>query len=152
MFNKITLSNPETEYQLEYFNAIGLLFRNQLFLNKNNNLVEFEIKEIKSVYFKKERDLSHNYILFVIACSLFALSLSFSPKIALYPQIGIGIALALLVYAILKRTYAYSIVLFTNYSHIFSIPVNPQDKEDACELLARTKRKLKTQKKFMQAS
>lgn len=152
MFNKITLTNPETEYQLEYYNAIGLLFRNQLFLNKNNKLIEFDIKEIKSVYFKKERDLTNNYIIFVFACCLLALSLSFSSKIALYPQIGIGSALAILIYAILKRTYAYSIVLFTNYSHIFSIPVNHQDKEDAAELLARTKRKLKTQNKFMQAS
>jgi hypothetical protein len=152
MFNKITLTNPESEYQLEYYNTIGLLFRNQLILNKNNNLVEFDIDEIKSVYFKKERDLTNNYLIFIVACSLFALSLSFSPKMALYPQIGIGTALAILIYAILKRTYSYSIVLFTNYSHIFSIPVNHQDKEDACELLVRTKRKLKTKNEFMLAS
>jgi hypothetical protein len=152
MFNKVSLTNPETEYQLEYYNSIGMLFKNQLFLNKNNKLVEFEIKEIKSVYLKKERDLTNNYLIFIIAASVFALSFSFSTKMALYPKIGIVTAIALLLYALLKRTYTYSIVLFTTYSHIFSIPVNHQDKEDVRELLARTKRKLKTQKKFMLAS
>jgi len=152
MFNKFSQTNLESEYQLEYYNAIGLLFKNQLFLNKNNNLLEFNIQEIKSVSLKKERDLTNNYLLFAVACLLFVLSLSLSAKIAWANNIGFGLAAGLLLYAILKRTFSYSIVLFTNYSHIFSIPVNPQDQEEACKLLDRTKRKLKVQNKFMLAS
>lgn len=152
MFNKITLSKEETDFQLEYYNSIGLLFRNQLFLNKNNKVVEFTIPEIKSIYFKKERDLNQNYIIFIIACALFTFSLYFITQDVMQQKIGILLSAAIVLYALLKKTYSYSIVLFTNYSHIFSIPVNPQDKEDACELIARTKRKVRTNKKYMQAS
>lgn len=152
MFNKFNHSKPESEYQLEYFNAIGLLFKNQLILNKNNKLVEFNIEEIKSIYFKKDRELHQNYLIFLIACSLFAFSIFFNNKEVLFQRIGIVMAIGILLYALLKRTYKYKIVLFTHYSHIFSIPVNVQDKEDASELIARTKRKVRTNKNYMQAS
>jgi membrane-bound metal-dependent hydrolase YbcI (DUF457 family) len=152
MFNNFNLSNPESEYQLEYYNSIGLLFSDQLILNKNNKLVEFNIQEIKSIYFKKERELTQNYLIFIIACSLFAFSIYFNNKEVLFQKTGIIMAVGILLYALVKRTYTYNIVLFTHYSHLFSIPVNYQDKDDACELIAKTTHKVRTNKNYMQAS
>ncbi len=152
MFNNYTLTNPEAEYHLEYYNTIGLLFNDQLILNKNNKLLEFNIQDIKSIYFKKERELTQNYLIFIIACSLFAFSIYFNNKEILVQKIGIIIAFGILLYAFVKRTYTYNIVLFTQYSHLFSIPINDQDKDDACELIAKIKNKVRTNKNFMQAS
>jgi len=152
MFQNLHLSKPESDYQLEYYNAIGLLFSDHLILNKDNKLIEFNIDEIKSISFQKERELNQNYLILLLGGALLTFSYYFTVKEILFQKIGILLAVSILLYALLKRSYAYKIVLFTQYSHLFSIPVNDQDKEDACELITKTTLKVRTHKKYMQAS
>lgn len=152
MLSNYNRSAPETDYQLEYYNTIGLLFNKHLILNKNNKLVEFSIDEIKSISIKKERELNLNYIIFIIACSLFTIALYFTNNELLFQKIGILTSVGVLVYAVLKRNYAYKIVLFTQYSHLFTIPITAEIKDDAHELVTKTKLKVRTKKNYMQAS
>jgi hypothetical protein len=49
MFQNLHLPKPESDYQLEYYNAIGLLFSDHLILNKDNKLIEFNIDEIINI-------------------------------------------------------------------------------------------------------
>lgn len=61
---KPILANSK-QNKLEYFNAIGLIFQNHIYLNRNNALIQYEIDDIKRVYFKKERNLNQNFFSFI---------------------------------------------------------------------------------------
>ncbi|MGL2965811.1 hypothetical protein [Flavobacterium sp. XGLA_31] len=152
MIKNLPSNRTNKEYQLEYYNPIGLLFKEHIFLHENNKLLEFDIQEIKRIFFKKERNLKQNYLLLTLAFPLLMGSFFLNSNFELLRYSGYGLSVALLIFAVIKKTYQYKIALFTKHSHYFSIPVNEEYKDDACELISLTKAKIKKNKLYLKAS
>jgi len=68
-------------------------------------------------------------------------------KAAIFSLSGI-----LLVYSFFKKNYRYEIFLITANHNFTSIEVNATCKDQACELISLTKRKIKKNKQYQQAS
>lgn len=141
MLKTLHIANIDEEYQLEYYNPVGLLFKKHIFLNDDNKILEFDLQEIKRLMFKKERDLKANYLLHTLACFLLVTS-TFFPDNSWYRLFGYGFATIILLFAIAKKTYKYKIILLTKHSNYFTVQVNEAYEDDARELLSLTSEKI----------
>ncbi|TBX67036.1 hypothetical protein EZL74_10280 [Flavobacterium silvisoli] len=140
------------DHKLEYFNTIGLLFQNHVYLNKNDELLEFDIKEIKRIYFRKQRDLKDNYCLFILSAVLAGATLYLGSYLSQNYKLPILIISGLLLlFSFLKKSYHYEIFLMTANHNFTAIEVNEANKDQACELISHTKRKMKKMKLYQQA-
>ncbi|WP_162127903.1 hypothetical protein [Flavobacterium phycosphaerae] len=148
-----TIFHSPQDNHLEHFNTIGLLFQNRIYLNKNDELVQFDISEIRRIYFKKQRNIKNNSFLFMLSC-IFATATVFLEK---YLEQNYKLPLflfsgMLLVYSLVKKSYRYEIFLITSNHNFTSIHVNAACKDQACELISLIKRKIKKNKQYQQAS
>ncbi len=152
MFKALATIEITQKYQLEYYNSIGLLFPNHLFLHQDDRFLEFDIAEIKSIFFKRELDLRINYRFFVISVFLLALGYLLPDNLLSIRLLNFVPAILFLLLAVFRKNYSYKIMLYTHHSHYFTIPVNETYKEEACELLSLTKTKIKKNKSYLKVS
>ena len=149
MFKTIPNAAINNDYELEYHNPVGLLFKNHVFLHDSNKILEFDIHEIKRLFLKKERDLKLNFLLLSIAAFLLVLAIILRDILVLYRLSSFGFAGLLLLAAMAKKTYQYKIILFTDHSHYFTVPISEEYKEDASELLSMTKNKMSKKSTYL---
>lgn len=134
--------------QYDYYNAVGLLHDECLYLHNEHKLMQFDISTIKRLYLKKERDLSGNYKLLLSSLLLLLplLSATLYDRVHLW---GFLPAVLLLCYGLSKKKFTYIIVLFTSNSQLLNIAVSEDHKDEACELLSVAKSKIKTNKHYL---
>jgi len=151
MIKRLPLTDVDKEYELEYYNPVGLLFKNQIFIHDYQKILEFDIQEIKHLTLKKERDLKVNFVLFCISSFLLIVTLFLKDIVVLYRFSSFGFAALFLLAAMAKKTYQYKIILLTDHSHYFTVPIDEAYKDDAFELLAKAKIKMETNKFYLKA-
>jgi len=148
MLTNLHQTNYVKEYELEYQNRVGMLFKNHIFLNDNNKILKFKIQEIKRLFLKKERNLKFNYVLLTVATCIFVLSLIFCGNSILYRFVGFGASSIIFLFAMAKKKYHYKIILFTQNSsystvNIDKVNIDNVNKENARKLLSLTRPKIK---------
>ncbi len=70
MINRTSILNKSHHDKFECFNTVGLILQDQIYLNRNDELLQFDINDIKQINIKKERNLKNNHSLFVTSCAL----------------------------------------------------------------------------------
>jgi hypothetical protein len=138
--------------ELEYFNAIGLIFQNYIYLNRNDKLVEYEISDIKRVEFKMERNFNRNLI--SIMCFLLVASSTYALASILgnFKLVGFLVSAIFLLYSFLNKSYSYKIILITVNQNIVNLSINPNSKEQASKLVALIKLKIKKEAQYLKVS
>lgn len=138
--------------KLEYFNAIGLIFNSHIFLNRNNTLVKYEVADIKQVYFKKERNLNHNSVSFIISLFIAFSSYALGTFLGNFKLFGFMVSGCFLLHTFLKKSYNYNILLITVNQNIVSLLINPDSKKQATKLVALIKIKIKNDVQYLKVS
>lgn len=138
--------------KLEYFNALGLIFQNHIYLNRNDALVPYEIADIKRVHLKKERNLNYNCFLFVFSLLTAFSSYAFASVLGNFKLIGFAVSGSFLLYSLFKKSYNYRILLVTVHQNIVSVLISPDAKEQASKLVALIKLKIKNETQYLKVS
>ena len=138
--------------KLEYFNTIGLIFQNDIYLNRKNTLVQYEIDDIKRIVFKKQRNLNHNYFTFLISLSIAFSSYALGIVTGNFKLFGFVVSGILLLYSFLNKSYSYHILLITMNQNIVSLLINPDCKKQASKLVTLINKKIKNDTQYLKAS
>ncbi|WP_333600849.1 hypothetical protein [Flavobacterium sp.] len=146
----IHVNSPNNK--LEYYNALGLIFQNHVCLNRDNDLLQYEINDIKRIYFKKNRCLKNNYSLFMISLVMVVSTYLLRTYFINYIFFSFIIATCIMLFSLFKNYYSYSIMLITIDHNIISVPINETSKEKASKLVALIKRKIKNNNQYLKAS
>lgn len=153
MVNLKPFPTNSQQNKLECFNTVGLILQDQIYLNKNDQFLQFDINDIKQINLKKERDLKNNYSLFVMSCALvYSTSLLENSIGQNYKLVFFLLSSVLLLFSFFKKNYHYTILLITAHYHLTSIIIKDNSKDQACEFISLTKRKIKENNIYQKAS
>jgi hypothetical protein len=139
------------QVSLEFFNAIGLIFKDYIFLTANNKLIWFEVEEIRQMSFKKNRVLTYNYVIFFLSFMIVIISFTDS-RLSDYRNTGFALGGILLIYALIKKTYQYTIQIITTEHNVISIIINKENKKQATQFIQIVKGKINQSKQFLKVS
>lgn len=148
---KPILANSK-QNKLEYFNAIGLIFQNHIYLNRNNALIQYEIDDIKRVYFKKERNLNQNFFSFITSLIIAFSSYASAAFLGNFKLIAFMVSGCFFLYSFLNKSYNYRILMTTVHQNIISILISPEAKEEASKLVSLIKMKIKKDAQYLKVS
>jgi hypothetical protein len=146
-----THTNSPNE-KLEYFNSLGLIFQNRIYLNKKNDLVAYEINDIRRIYLKKGRNLRINYIFFIMA-TVMGFTVFLSKKLlGDYNVIGYAVSAGVLLFSLFKEYPNYCILLITHNHNINSILLNSNNRKQASKLVSIITKKIDLNNQYRKAS
>ncbi|MBC7522920.1 MAG: hypothetical protein H7239_00545 [Flavobacterium sp.] len=106
MFKILPQTSESKDYELEFYNPMGLLFKNHIFLKDDNRILEFDTQEIKRLFLKKERNLKLNYLSLTVSCFLVVFTF-FQNDLATNKYISFGLASLFLIFALVKKMYDF---------------------------------------------
>lgn len=152
MINIKPILKNSNHNELEYFNTIGLIFQNDIYLNRNNVLLKYEIEDIKRIAFKKQRNLNRNYFTFFIAVLIAFFLYTSGSIIGNFKLFGFLFSGILLVYSFLNKSYNYNIFLITINQNIVSLVINPDSVKQAYKLVALINKKIKNEAQYLKVS
>lgn len=135
-----TLMSANQNSSIDYYNSVGLIYDDFVYINKKDCLVRLEFDLIRNIYFKKEKALTSNYFLLVIGL-LLLVSLILTDKIIPldYKIIGYATSVILLIFAFLVKFNNYKIIITTINSNIITTNINPEYREEGLEFVKRIK-------------
>lgn len=139
-------------HKLEYFNTIGLIFQNHIYLNRNNVSVQYDIADIKRVIFKKQRNLNQNCLLFVISLFIAFYSHTLGIILGNFKLFGFLVSGSFLVYSFLRKSYNYHILLLTVNQNTVSLSIKPECKKQATKLVTLINNKIKNDAQYLKVS
>lgn len=132
----LSMNNQYTP--VDYYNAVGLIYDNSIYINKKDCLVRLELNLIRNIYFKKEKAITNN--VFLLSAGLLLLGIiALTDKIVPVDLKAIGYIAAsiILVMAFLVKFDNYKIIITTINSNIITTNINSEYCEDGMELVTR---------------
>lgn len=125
---------------INYYNSVGLIYDDYIYINKKECLVRLESNLIRNVYFKKEKELKYNYLLLTIGLLLFTtILLSEKHMLFEFKFIGYSVALFFSLFSLIKNFDNYKIIITTINCNIITTKIDSDNKDDALELVTRLK-------------
>lgn len=152
MINIHHLADNSELNKLEYFNTIGLIFQNEIYLNRNDVLLKYDVDEIKRVAFKKQRSLNRNYFTLFLSLLIVFFTCALGNILGNFKLFGFLISGSLLLYSFLNKSYSYQIFLITVNQNIVSLAINPDIKMEAFKLVALINKKIKNEAQYLKVS
>lgn len=138
--------------QNDYYNPIGLIFDGHIYINKKDTLIRLECKQVRNVYFKREKVLSNNIRLLTLSLVFFVALFHFGNKISsTYEIAGYLVASVMTLSALLIRYYNYKIIITTKNQDIIKTNIEPEYKDEARELISHIKQNIKPQEPILRA-
>jgi hypothetical protein len=135
-----------------YYNPLGLISDGYLYLNNNNAITRLECKQVRNIYFKKEKVLSNNIRLLILSLLLFTALLLLGKSISYEYKIGgYFIASVIATSALLIRYYNYKIIITTKNQNIIRTNIDLEYKNEARELISHIKQNIKSNKTMLKA-
>ena len=135
-----------------YYNPLGLISDGYLYINNNNAITRLECKQVRNVYFKKEKVISNNIRLLILSLLLFTALIILEKSISSEYRIGgYFIASVIATSALLIRYYNYKIIITTKNQDIIKTNIDSEYKNEARELISHIKRNIKPNKTILKA-
>lgn len=140
--NNTSISGQST-IPIDYYNSLGLIYDNFIYINKKECLFRLELSLIKNIYIKKEKVLTLNILLLIISIGLFsALTLSQKTIPLNHKIIGYVSAVVILITAFIVKLTNYKIIITTINSNIISTSISADFKEEGVELVKNIKKSI----------
>lgn len=138
-----TSISGQSAIPIDYYNSLGLINDNFIYINKKECLFRLELSLIKNIYIKKEKVLTLNILLLIISFGLFsALTLSQKTIPLDHKIIGYVSAVVILITAFLIKLTNYKIIITTINSNIISTSISAEFKEEGIELVKNIKKSI----------
>lgn len=136
----------------DYYNSVGLIYDDYIYLNKKECLVRLESNLIRNIYFRKEKALTNNYLLLTAGLLIFATLLLTGNQLP-FPHkiVGYSTALFFSLLALSKKFNHYKIIITTINSNIITTNINAEYKDEALELVTRIKQNIKPKTAMLRA-
>lgn len=149
--NEILITRHQNS-PIDYYNAVGLIYDDSIYINKKDCLVRLELSLIRNIYFKKEKALTSNVFLLSIGLFLIAL-LALTDKIIPldFRVIGYTTAVVAMVLAFLIKFNNYKIIITTINSNIITTNINSEYCEDGLELVTRIRNNINKENSLIRA-
>jgi len=136
----------------KYYNPLGLVFDGYIYIHKKETLIRLECKQVRNVYFKKEKVLSKNICLLILSSALLCALLVFDKRISSeYEIAGYLGATVMTLSALLMRYYNYKIIITTKNQDIIKTAIEPEYKDEARELISHIRRNIKPKEPILKA-
>lgn len=149
--NEILITRHQNS-AVDYYNAVGLIYDDSIYINKKDCLVRLELSLIRNIYFRKEKALTCNIFLLSIGLFLIAM-LALTDKIIPldFRVIGYTTAVITVVLAFLIKFNNYKIIITTINSNIITTNINSEYCEDGLELVARIRNNINKENSLIRA-
>ncbi|MBF6642198.1 hypothetical protein IVB69_11955 [Flavobacterium sp. J49] len=149
--NEILISHNQNS-PVDYYNAVGLIYDNSIYINKKDCLVRLELSLIRNIYFKKEKALTSNIFLLSIGLFLIAM-LALTDKIIPldFKVIGYSTAVVAVLLAFLIKFNNYKIIITTINNNIITTNINSEYCEDGLELVTRIRNNINKENSLIRA-
>ncbi len=137
------LEMRQRDSAIDYYNSVGLIYDDSIYINKKDCLVRLELSLIRNIYFKKEKALTANILLLSIGL-LLSTVLVLTNKIIPedYKVIGYISAVVFLALAFLVKFNNYKIIITTINSNIITTNINTEYCEEGMELVTRIRKNI----------
>lgn len=137
---------------VDYYNAVGLIYDNSIYINKKDCLIRLELNLIRNIYFKKEKAITNN--VFLLSTGLFLMAIigltdKFVPVD--FKAIGYIAASIILVLAFLVKFNNYKIIITTINSNIITTNINAEYREDGMELVTQIRNNISKENTLIRA-
>lgn len=127
----------------DYYNSVGLIYDDYIYINKKDCLVRLESKLIKNIYFKKEKTLTKNYLMMATGLVLYTVLILLTKSIPLeYRIIGYSMTFLIALAALSVNFNHYKIIITTINRNIITTNINAEYKEEALELVTKVKQNI----------
>nr|WP_294776317.1 hypothetical protein [uncultured Flavobacterium sp.] len=149
--NEILIMNNQ-HTPVDYYNAVGLIYDNSIYINKKDCLIRLELNLIRNIYFKKEKAITNN--VFLLSTGLFLMAIigltdKFVPVD--FKAIGYIAASIILVLAFLVKFNNYKIIITTINSNIITTNINAEYREDGMELVTQIRNNISKENTLIRA-
>lgn len=147
-----TLSFRHENPSIDYYNSVGLIYDDSIYINKKDCLVRLELSLIRNIYFKKEKAVTSNVFLMSIGL-LTITTLALTDKVIPleYKLIGYITAVVTMVLAFLIKFDNYKIIITTINSNIITTNINAEYCEEGLELVSRIRKNIKKENSLIRA-
>jgi hypothetical protein len=136
----------------DYYNPLGLILDGYIYINNNNALTKLECNKVRNVYFKREKELTNNYKLFIAGLVMITVLQLFGNLFsAEYKMAGYLGGVLLVIIALKTKNYNYKIIITTKNQDIIKTNIQPEYKKDAKELTSQIKALIKSNQPLLKA-
>lgn len=137
---------------IDYYNSVGLIYDDSIYINKKDCLVRLELSLIRNIYFKKEKAVTGNVFLLSIGLFIIAtLALTDNVIPAEYKLTGYLIGVVVLALAFLVKFDNYKIIITTINSNVITTNINTEYREEGLELVSRIRNNISKENSLIRA-